>query len=101
MGLDESDLDEFKLMYWDGSLSSMRSNVYENYTYRVPADFRISRTKVYLWCGSREPYARKSHRILKKHIADYEERVFEGYGHGQKMIRETAAYLDEVRKILA
>ena len=101
MGLNESDLDEFRLMYLDGSLSSMRSNLYENYTYQVPADFRISKTKVYLWCGSREPYARKSHRILKKHIADYEESVFEGYGHGQKMFRETAAYLDEIRKVLA
>ena len=39
--------------------------------------------------------------ILKKHIADWEERIFEGYGHGQKMMRETAEYLDEIRKVLS
>ena len=101
MGLDESDLEEFRLMYWGSSRASMKANLIENYTYRVPDDFRIDHTKVYLWCGSREPYAKKSHEILKKHIADYEERIFEGYGHGQKMIRETEDYLDEIRKILS
>ena len=79
----------------------MRANLLENYTYRVPGDFRIDHTKVYLWCGSREPYAKKSHAILKEHIADYEERIFEGYGHGQMMVRETDEYLDGIRKILS
>ena len=101
MGLDESDLDEFKLMYWGGNHESMRANLMENYTYHIPADFRIDHTKVYLWCGSREPYAIKSHAILKGHIADYEERIFEGYGHGQMMVRKTAEYLDEIRKVLS
>ena len=101
MGLDESNLDEFKLMYWGGSRESMKANLIENYTYRVQADFRIEATKVFLWCGSKEPYAKKSHEILKKHIADYEERIFDGYGHGQKMIRETDDYLREIRKALS
>ena len=101
MGLDESDLDEFKLMYWDSSYESMKANLIENYTYRVPDDFRIDNTKVYLWCGSKEPYALKSQAILKKHITDYEETVFEGYGHGQKMIRDTKDYLSRIRAILS
>jgi pimeloyl-ACP methyl ester carboxylesterase len=101
MGLDESDLDEFKLMYWGWTCESMKANLIENYTYRVPADFRIDSTIVYLWCGSKEPYAKKSHEILKKHIKDYEERIFEGYGHGQKMIRDTDDYLREIRKALS
>ena len=101
MGLDESDLDEFKLMYWGGTRESMKANLIENYTYRIPADFRIDHTKVYLWCGSKESYAKKSHEILKGHIADYEERIFDGFGHGQKMIRETADYLREIRKVLS
>lgn len=100
MGLDESDLEEFKLMYWGASYESMKANLIENYTYHVPNDFRIDHTKVYLWCGSKEPYAKKSHDILKKHIADYEERIFEGYGHGQKMVSETENYLDEIRTTL-
>ena len=101
MGLDESDLDEFRLMYWGGSRESMKANLIENYTYRIHSGFRIDHTKVFLWRGSKEPYAKKSHEILKKHISNCEERVFEGYGHGQKMIRETSEYLDEIRKALS
>ena len=41
------------------------------------------------------------HEILKKRITDYEERIFDGYGHGQKMIRDTADYLSEIRKALS
>lgn len=85
MGLDESDLDEFKLMYWQASYETMKANLHENYTYQVPEGFFINNTKIYLWCGSREPYALKSHAILKKHISDFEETIFEGFGHGQKM----------------
>ena len=94
-------VDEFKLMYWGATRESMRANVIENYTYRVPADFRIDHTKVFLWCGSKEPYAKKSHEILKEHIADCEERIFDGYGHGQKMIRDTVDYLNEIKKALS
>lgn len=101
MGLDESDLDEFRLMYWDATYENMKANLLENYTYRVPEDFRIDDTKVYLWCGSKEPYALKSHDILKKHITDYEETVFEGHGHGQKMMRDTDDYLNRIRAILS
>ena len=101
MGLDESDLDGFKLMYWGGNRDSMKANLIENYTYHIPDDFRIDHTKVYLWCGSKEPYAKKSQAILKGHIADYDEKVFDGYGHGQKMIRETADYLREIKTTLS
>ena len=84
MGLDESDLEEFKLMYWGGTRESMKTNLIENYTYRIPDDFRIDQTKMCLWCGSKEHYAKKSHEILKGHIADYDEKIFDGCGHGQK-----------------
>lgn len=39
--------------------------------------------------GSRKQY-------VIENIVDYEERIFDGYGHGQKMIRETADYLQEI-----
>lgn len=56
---------------------------------------------MYLWCGSKEPYAKKPHEILKRHIVDYDEKIFDGCGHGQKMIRETSDYLSEIRKVLS
>ena len=101
MGLDESDLEEFRLMYWNSTPETMKANLLENYTYKVPDNLKIDGTKVYLWCGSREPYALRSHQILKKHISDYEETVFEGFGHGQKMIKDTSDYLNRIRLILS
>ena len=35
------------------------------------------------------------------HIADYDEKTFDGCGHGQKMIQETSDYLSEIRKVLS
>ena len=46
----------------------MQANLIENYTYRVNEDISKTETKVYLWCGSKEPYAIKSHEILKKYL---------------------------------
>ena len=34
-------------------------------------------------------------------IVDYNEKIFDGCCHGQKMIRETADYLSEIRKVLS
>ena len=74
MGLEKEDLVEFSLMYWGSSESSMKANLLENYTYHVKEDIKNSDTHVVLWCGSKEPYAIKSHDILKKYLKNYEEK---------------------------
>lgn len=90
MGLGEEDLAMFDMMYWDVSEESMRRNLYENYTYHTNQDIRHTNTKVHLWCGSKEPYALKSHKILKKYLIPYEEIIFPGMGHGQMLMRHSS-----------
>ncbi len=88
MGLGEEDFEMFSCMnFTDVSEESLKNNFYENYTYRANSDLKNTNTKVHLWCGSKEPYAKKSHKILKQYIKNYEERIFEGLGHGQLFMR--------------
>ena len=100
MGLGEEDLAEFSLMYWGASESSMKANLIENYTYRVNEAIRESETKVVLWCGSKEPYARKSHDILKKHLKHYTEKNWPDVGHGVMLYFHTDEYLEAIRTVL-
>lgn len=83
MGLGKEAYSMFDCIYWDISYESMKKNLYENYTYHTNPDLKNTNTKVYLWCGSKEPYAIKSHKILTKYLRDYTEEIFEGYGHGE------------------
>ena len=97
MGLEKEDMAEFSLMYWGSSESSMKANLTENYTYHINTDISNTDTKVYLWCGSKEPYAKKSHTILKKYLKDYEEKIWEGMGHGVMLYSHTDEYIEKIR----
>ncbi len=55
----------------------------QNYTYHVNPSIAATKTEVILCCGSKEPYAKKSHKILMKYLKNVREIVLEGYGHGQ------------------
>lgn len=100
MGLEKEDLAEYSLMYLGASESSMRANLLENYTYRVNEGIRNSETAVHLWCGSREPYAIRSHGILKKRLRNCTERIWPDAGHGVMLYFHTDEYLRAVRAIL-
>ena len=99
MGLDESDLDEFRLMYWNAGRESMKANLIENYTWRVPAGFRIDHTKVYLWCGSKEPYAPKTH--LYYGSAETVYAFAPSYAESFKNLMQNAGYMSERECITA
>ena len=100
MGLQNEDLAEFSLMYWGASASSMKANLIENYTYQINEAIRDSETKVHLWCGSREPYAMKSHKMLKKYLRNYTEKIWPDVGHGVMMYFHIDEYLDAIRAIV-
>jgi pimeloyl-ACP methyl ester carboxylesterase len=71
------------IIYQAVSYESMKRNLIENYTYRANPKLKDTDTKVYLWCGSKEPYALKSQKILKKHLKNYEEEIFADLAHGE------------------
>ncbi len=100
MGLGKEELAEYSLMYWGSSTESMRANLIENYTYRVNEGIGKTETKVYLWCGSKEPYAIKSHEILKKYLNNYEERIWPNVGHGVMLYFHTDEYIDALKGML-
>lgn len=100
MGLEKEDLVEFLLMYWGSSESSMKANLLENYTYHVKEDIKNSDTHVVLWCGSKEPYAIKSHDILKKYLKNYEEKIWPNVGHGVMMYFHTDEYIKAIKNVL-
>ena len=100
MGLKKEDMGEFSLMYWGSNKDSMYANLIENYTYRVNPDIADSNTMVYLRCGSREPYAKKSHRILKKYLKNYKETIWKGQGHGKMLFAHTEKYISDIKEAL-
>ncbi len=85
MGLSEEDRIMLNYIYWDATYTSIKNNIMQNYTYRVNPSIAATKAKVILCCGSKEPYAKKSHRILMKYLKNVREIILEGYGHGQML----------------
>lgn len=99
MGLSEDDMIMLKYIYWDASFSSIKNNILQNYTYHINPSIVDTKTKVTLCCGSKEPYAKKSHRILKKYLKNVNEIILEGYGHGQMMYFQGDELSDMIIKV--
>jgi len=81
------------------TLENMSLAAYANYTYKVEPDIMIKDTQIELWCGSDEPYALKSHELVKPHIEHYNEIVFDGYGHGELLSKHHELFLQSVRQV--
>ncbi len=82
--------------------SSMRMGtaITRGYTYRVNEAIRDCEAEVHLWCGDREPYAIKSHNMLKPLLKHYEEKIWPDAGHGVMLYFHTDEYLDAIRDVL-
>ena len=102
MGVKPEDMlgDFEKTMYLKASDESVKRNFMENYTYHARPEISKSSAKVYLWCGSKEPYAIKSHNILKKYLKNYEETIFDGYGHGEMLLKHRIEMCKRIGKAL-
>ncbi len=76
-----------KTLYLKASDKTIKRNFMENYTYHASPDIGNTKSKIFLWCGSKEPYAIKSHNILKKYLCNYEEEIMDGFGHGEFLMK--------------
>lgn len=92
-GLDER-------IYMKASDETINRNFVENYTYRTRPEIAENETPVHLWCGSKEPYALKSHKELKKYLKNYEEEIMAGFGHGEFLMKHSAECCEKIRKTL-
>ena len=87
-------------MYRKASDESVKRNFLENYTYHTRPEIARNETMVHLWCGSKEPYAIKSHNILKKYLKNYKEEIMPGFGHGEFLMKHTEACCEKIRSTL-
>ena len=83
-------------MYMNASDETIRRNFMQNYTYHTRPEIAQNKTMVHLWCGSKEPYAIKSHNILKKYLKNYKEEIMDGLGHGEFLMKHTAACCQKI-----
>ena len=100
MGLSEEDYIMMKSLYWDVDDASMYNNMLVNYTYHANPNIANTKTKVYLWCGSKEPYAKKSNRILKKYLPSCEKEIWDGLGHGKMFYFRGKELCEKISSIL-
>lgn len=100
MGLSEEDYVMMKCIYWNVSDISMYNNMVVNYTYKTKPSISDTDTKVYLWCGSKEPYAKKSNNIVKKYLKSYNEEIWDGLGHGQMFYHRGKELCNKIKTIL-
>lgn len=89
-----------KTLYLGASDETMKRNFLENYTYRTRHEIADTSANVYLWCGSKEPYAIKSHKILKRYLKNYQEEIMEGFGHGEFLMKHQSEICDKIHKTL-
>lgn len=87
-------------LYIGASDKSVKRNFMENYTYHTRPEIANTTSKVYLWCGSKEPYAIKSQNILKKYLKNYEEEIMQGFGHGEFLMKHSKECCEKIRQTL-
>ena len=98
--LDSMQSDMEKTLYRQATDETINRNFIQNYTYRTRKELAAWPHKVHLWCGSKEPYALKSHRELKRFLHHYEETIMDGYGHGEFLLSHTQEACEKIRLTL-
>lgn len=87
-------------LYLNSTDETVKRNFMENYTYHASPNVAGWKAKVYLWCGSKEPYAIKSHNILKKYLKNYEEEIMDGLAHGELLMKTPEKCCEKIRETL-
>ncbi|MBQ4639530.1 MAG: hypothetical protein IJB69_03315 [Clostridia bacterium] len=100
MKLEDMISDMEKTLYMQATDETIDRNFLQNYTYRTRKDIAAWPHMVHLWCGSKEPYALKSHKELKRYLPNYEETVMDGLGHGEFLLKQTDAACEMIRQTL-
>jgi len=87
-------------LYMNASDETIDRNFIENYTYKTRPEIAQNETMVWLWCGSREPYAIKSHKELKRYLKNCREEIMDGLGHGEFLLKHSGACCEKIRATL-
>lgn len=98
MGLKAEDLGMMDSLYVRASDETVKRNFMENYTYRTRPEIAENKTMVHMWCGSKEPYAIKSHKEIKKYLKNYEEEIMDGLGHGEFLMKHSKECCEKIHR---
>ena len=98
MGLKTEDLGMMDSLYMKASDNTVKRNFMENYTYRPRPEIAENETMVHMWCGSKEPYAIKSHKELKKYLKHYKEEIMDGLGHGEFLMKHSKECCEKIHR---
>lgn len=85
-------------LYLGASDETIKRNFLENYTYHTRSEIAKNETMVHLWCGSKEPYAIKSHNILKRYLKNYKEEIMQGFGHGEFLMKHQQEVCEKIHQ---
>ena len=87
-------------LYLKATDETIKRNFLQNYTYRTRKEIAAWPHMVHLWCGSKEPYALKSHKELKRYLQHYEETIMDGLAHGDFLLKQPDATCEKIRQTL-
>jgi pimeloyl-ACP methyl ester carboxylesterase len=87
--------------YKNVALPSIRNACRDVYGYEISPALSDFGGKVAFWHGSREPYPRKSAKLLKKYLPHMQVEVFPGLGHGQLLHEHPDEYRIKLKQFLA
>lgn len=87
-------------LYMQATDESIDRNFIQNYTYHARKEIGQWPSMVHLWCGSKEPYALKSHKELKRYLRYYKETIMDGLGHADFLLKQTDAACEKIRQTL-
>ncbi|MBE5796327.1 MAG: alpha/beta hydrolase [Clostridiales bacterium] len=87
-------------LYMQATDESIDRNFIQNYTYHARKEIGQWPSMVHLWCGSKEPYALKSHKELKRYLRYYKETIMDGLGHVDFLLKQTDAACEKIRQTL-
>lgn len=96
-GLKAEDLGMMDSLYMKATDNSVKRNFVENYTYRTRPEIAQNDAMVHLWCGSKEPYALKSHKELKRYLKNYKEEIMDGFGHGEFLLKHSNKCCEKIK----
>lgn len=72
-----------EMLYMGISQTTLKNACRAVYTYDIPEGLSAYEKPVMFWRGAREPYPKRSARILKKYLPQMQETVFPEMGHTQ------------------
>jgi len=99
MGKGNSDI--IKMFYMDMTPQNARNVCDDVYRFEVSDELDKFAGRVTLWCGSNEPYPKKSYAVLKEYLPYMEYREYPGMGHGQYLNEFSYDYGISVAEFLA